>query len=154
MCAAAICKITLYSQVSFIFLLNEFPAIISNDSCCAAPLCGGRAVCVAGLDRGRHADLLFSGSGVWCANRLLQLQQIQQQLLQVSRESCRAERAQTQFLTLHRWIQSPLMHVWSEWCCVTETPSSPAPSTLWPASSLASSYSPSWVTCHTNTTWL
>lgn len=82
MCAAAICKITLYSQVSFIFLLNEFPAIISNDSCCAAPfvrLAG--AVCVAGLDRGSHTDLFFSGCGVWCANRFLQLQQIQQQLL-------------------------------------------------------------------------
>lgn len=36
-----------------------------------------------GLDRGGDTDLLLAGSGVWCANRLFQLQQIHQQLLQV-----------------------------------------------------------------------
>lgn len=36
-----------------------------------------------GLDRGSDTDLFLSGSGVWCANCLFQLQQIYQQLLQV-----------------------------------------------------------------------
>lgn len=42
------------------------------------------ALSLTGLDRGSDTDLFLSGSGVWCANRLFQLQQIHQQLLQVN----------------------------------------------------------------------
>ena len=45
-----------------------------------------------GLDRRSDTDLFFSGCGVWCANCLFQLQQIQQQLLQVKRHTRRGKR--------------------------------------------------------------
>lgn len=44
-----------------------------------------------GLDWGSDTDLFLTGSGVWCANCLFQLQQIQQQLLQVKSHRERQE---------------------------------------------------------------
>lgn len=54
---------------------------------------------------------------------------------------------------LHVHIADTVHHPRHAYCVFTETPSSPAPSTLWPASSPASSSSPSWATCRRNTTW-